>query len=222
MLLLQINNLHFSYSSDASIFQGLSLEFLPEKIYGIVGANGSGKTTLFRLLMNVLEPGQGNITLNGLHHLKDRHSYQRSIIFSSDEPEYLPYLTGKEWLEFVLQSYRVRFDADRFGDLVEVFDFAEVHQRTSEYSHGMNKKLSMMINFMVNPSCMIFDESMAGIDPFTLRNIYDYIRESKSGKIILISSHSRELLESCADELLWVREGELHAVKNFEDIFQQE
>lgn len=192
------------------------------KIYGIIGANGSGKTTLFRLMMNVLQPEQGNITMNGLHHLNDRIAYQRGIVFSPDEPEYLPYLTGKEWLEFVLQSYRTPFSAARFERLIEVFDFPEVHQRTSEYSHGMNKKLSMMINFMVNPTCMIFDESMAGIDPFTLRNIYGYIRESKAGKVILISSHSRELLDSCADELLWVREGGLHAVSSFEDIFEQD
>jgi len=220
--MLKLNNLHFAYADSKDIFEGLSIEFQLNKVYGIVGENGSGKTTLFKLLMNRLQPQQGEIELRGLHHIDNRREYQNNIIFSNDEPEFPSYLTGKEWLEFILKAYAVPFDEVRFGKLCEVFAFPEIHARIAKYSHGMNKKLSMIINFMVNPVCMIFDESMAGIDPFTLKEIYQYIREARQDRIILISSHSRELLESCADELWQVRDGELRLLQQFDDIFISE
>ncbi|MGH1363337.1 MAG: ATP-binding cassette domain-containing protein [Calditrichia bacterium] len=220
--MLKLNNLHFAYADSKVIFKGLSIKFQVNKIYGIVGENGSGKTTLFNLLMNRLQPQQGEIELRGFHHVNNKQEYQNSIIFSNDEPEFPGYLTGKEWLEFVLKAYAVPFDEILFAELSEVFAFPEIHARIAKYSHGMNKKLSMMINFMVNPACMIFDESMAGIDPFTLKAIYQYIREARLDRIILISSHSRELLESCADELWQVQACELRLLQHFDDIFIDE
>ncbi len=217
--MLKINQLNFSYTRNTPVLENINYTFEKGKVYALVGANGAGKTTLFKLLLNQLLPNDGSVVLNGSHHLEDRVNYQRQLVFSGDEPHFLPYLTGREWLLFVLSAYHQKPDAEKLAKLQDIFDFSELDLKTEEYSHGMNKKLSMIINFMIDCQCLLFDESVAGIDPFTLRNIYDLIEETKEEKIIILSSHSRDLIEACSDQVLLLKNKHLGDINQFDDIF---
>ncbi len=217
--MLKINHLNFSYARNTPVLENIDYAFEKGNVYALVGANGAGKTTFFKLLLNQLLPNDGSIILNKAHHLEDRMSYQRQLVFSGDEPHFLPYLSGREWLLFVMSAYHQTPDLEKLAKLQDIFDFSELDLKTEEYSHGMNKKLSMIINFMVDCPCLLFDESVAGIDPFTLRNIYELIRETKEEKIIILSSHSRELIEACSDQVLLLKDCHLGDIDQFDDIF---
>ena len=220
MPVLEVKDIVFSYPNSRKILNQVSFRFEQNLVHGLVGGNGVGKTTFFKLLLNHLAPSSGKIMLGPLHHRNNRIEYQQQLVFSNDEPHYPPYFTGREWLAFVLGAYHKSIDAQKLAHLVQIFDFKEIDILTSEYSHGMNKKLSMIVNFMVDVDCLLFDESMAGIDPFTLRNIYQFIRSIRKEKVIIISSHSRELIESCADRIIFFDNGRFLLVDRYDEIFK--
>lgn len=217
--MLIVKNLTFSFNSSNCLLKNISYSFDENRIYGLVGANGAGKTTFFKLLLHHLKPHSGTISIKGLNHSKHRRKYQNQFIFSTDEPQYLPYLKGIEWLLFVLSSYHKKPDIKKLQELIDIFAFPEIELRTSEYSHGMNKKLSMIISLMVDTYCLLFDESFAGIDPFISKSIHDYIVSIKKNKIILISSHNKDLAENLFDSIIFLKDGLFKNIKRFEDIF---
>ncbi len=218
--MLKIENISFSYNSRIPVLNNLSFTFSENLIYGIYGANGSGKSTLFKILINKINSSSGSIDLNGFSPLIQRKIYKKMIIFSPDEPHYLPYLNGFEWLQFVLSAYDVKLNIEKFEELIDIFKFPEIHNRTGEYSYGMNKKLSMIVNLMVDPYCLLFDESFAGLDPFITNDVYNYVKSIKENKIILISSHQKDLTESLFDCLLFLKDGSLTLIDHFDDIFR--
>ena len=219
--MLDVRELIFRYRGTRRILDSVSFRFEAGVIYGLVGANGAGKTTFFNLLLNRLKPMHGDITLDEMHFRREREAYQRQLVFSNDEPHYPPYFSGREWLAFVLGAYRQDLDVSRLSQLIEVFDFQQIDQLTSSYSHGMHKKLSMIINFMVDARCLLFDESMAGIDPFTLRKIYEYIRSVSEGRVMIISSHSKDLIEACVDQIIFLDTGKFRQIANYDDMFKE-
>ncbi len=216
--MLKLDQISFSYNSSKPVLDNISYTFSEDCIYGIVGANGAGKTTLFRLLLNQLNPLNGHICLNGID-CKEYKKYQRQFAFSPDEPQYLYYLSGMEWLLFVLSSYHKKADFKKLQELIDVFNFPEIEQKVCEYSHGMVKKLSMIINIMVDAYCLLFDESFAGIDPFVSNSIHDYVKSIKKNKIILISSHNKDLAENLFDKIIYLKNGIVKEINNFEEIF---
>lgn len=218
--MLDIKKISFSYKKDNNIFDNIDIQFKENIVYGIVGKNGVGKTTFLKLITNLLSPKTGNIYLDDKHHIRDKKFYQNNFVFSPEEPDFLPYLTGKEWLLFVLAAYHKSFDHLLIQELLDVFNFNELENEIKTYSLGMKKKLSMIISIMVNTKCMLFDESLSGIDPFTTTNIYKYIQTLKKNKIIIISSHSKDLVDNCLDEILFLQNGIFNMIDNFDEIFK--
>ncbi len=219
--MLDIRELTFSYPNSRKILDDISFSFKAGIIYGLVGGNGVGKTTFFKVLLNHLKPSRGEITLNGVHHQRERIAYQRQLIFSNDEPHYPPYFTGREWLSFVLGAYHQDVDAGKLDELIEIFSFKELDKKTSTYSHGMHKKLSMIVNFMADVQCLLFDESMAGIDPFTLKKIYEYVGSLAADRIMIISSHSKDLIEACADQIIFLDNGQFQLIESYDQMFDR-
>lgn len=167
------------------------------------------------MLISKLKPLSGSISFGELFSTSNNHIY-----FSLDEPDYPRYVSGIEWIQFVLKSYEKRFDQERFDELIELLSFPEVYDSTNTYSFGMDKKLSMLVAFLLNCPFTFFDESLAGIDPYTLKNIYTYLNNFKKGKVVIISSHSKDLIESCADKLFFLKDGNLNEITSFDEIFE--
>ena len=220
--MLQVKDLSFSYNSHERLLDDISFDFNENQIYGLVGTNGAGKTTFFKLLLDQIRPSAGSISINGMDAEKHGRKYRNQFIFSKDEPQFLPYLTGMEWILFVLASYHIELDQDKLKGLIDVFSFPEIESITEKYSHGMNKKLSMIISLMVNPYCLLFDESFAGIDPFVSKKINEYINSIKENKIIIISSHNKDLTENLFDKIIYLKDGIFKIIEQFDDIFMED
>ena len=93
--------------------------------------------------------------------------------------------------------------------IIGLLNFKEFDEYCSNYSHGMNKKLNICISFLLDLPIQLYDEALSGIDPKSLRHIYNHFNKIKSNKIIIMSTHSKELVDEIVDELLFVDNGEI-------------
>ncbi|WP_223857723.1 ABC transporter ATP-binding protein [Sphingobacterium micropteri] len=184
--MITIRNLHKSYGK-YQILKDLHVDFLPGKVYGIVGANGAGKTTFFRCLAG-MEKYDGYITAD-LQPLKDHIGYLPSEIF------FLPKITGKEYLALLMEA---RNKKPRNLNEQNIFDLP-LDQYVSSYSTGMKKKLGILGVLLQNNHIYILDEPYNGLDFQSSLLLTDIIHRLRAkDRTVILSSHIfGSLAETC-------------------------
>jgi len=216
---IQVKNLDFSYSS-RRILQISDVAFEQGKAYGIVGKNGVGKTTFFKCLVNIITNYEGSVLINGLevrNHLRvlgnvgivldDMNLYRnRSGMFNL---KYFAGLRGGAPLPNIVK-------------LAEELGIADaLKMKVSKYSLGMTKKLQLLISLMNDAEILIFDEPFRGLDAQSVDWFRNYLVERKrQGHTILISSHVQEDIESIADHVFVLENGDFSATFDLNDTNQ--
>jgi len=157
-----------------------------EGIYWIKGENGSGKTSLMKSIAGLL-PFEGKIAVNDLHIHKNRMAYTKLVNYAEAEPQYPPFLDGKELIAFYKATKGGDFpDALMQGLGVDKF----IHQKTAAYSSGMLKKLSLVLGFIGNPKWILLDEPLIALDVAAVDVLQSAIMSYRnSGVSFLITSH---------------------------------
>lgn len=191
--------------------QNLSFAAEGKKITGFVGPNGAGKTTSIKMLLGLVRPTSGVITIKGIT-AQDPHA-RRSVAYVSEQPYFYPYLSIQESLQF---SYRLcgynpadlTREIQRVLHLVQLSDIAQ--KKIHELSKGMQQRLNMAHALVGNPEIFIFDEPMSGLDPIGRRLFREIFRSlSQQGKCIFFSTHILEDIESLCDSVVVLSKGNL-------------
>jgi ABC-2 type transport system ATP-binding protein len=191
--------------------EDLSIEIQPGEVFGYLGPNGAGKTTTIRLLLDVIRPTSGRVTVLGM---APRDSRVRSRI------GYLPgelALEGREkardYLEF-MAGVRGGVSRGRIDDLAERLE-ADLTVRMGELSKGNKQKVGLIQAFMHDPELLILDEPTSGLDPLVQQEFLAMVREVKiQGRSVLMSSHVLAEVEHVSDRVGIVRAGRLVAVED--------
>ncbi len=191
--------------------EDLDLEIQPGEIFGYLGPNGSGKTTTIRLMLDVIRPTRGTVSVLGTG---SREAAVRARI------GYLPgelALEGREkardYLEF-LGKVRGGVPAGRIGALAERLD-ADLGVPMGKLSKGNKQKVGLIQAFMHEPEFLILDEPTSGLDPLVQQEFLTMLREVRaSGRTVLMSSHVLAEVEHVSDRVGIVRAGRLVAVEN--------
>ena len=208
------------YYGDFKAVDNLSFEVKPGEIFGLLGVNGAGKTTTFRMIMGLLEPTSGNITLNGK---KIDYDVTDKIGFLTEERSLLTKLTVKEQCIFygVLKGMKEEDILKRTKELLEKFEIPEyLDKKIKELSKGNQQKVQFITAILNEPELLILDEPFSGLDPFNVEMFKKEIVEmSKKGSMIIFSSHRMEHVELFCKKLVVlmkgksVLEGELKKIK---------
>jgi ABC-2 type transport system ATP-binding protein len=133
---------------------------LDKGIYWIKGENGSGKTSLIKSIAGLL-PFTGSVAVNGIELSKHRMAYTKAVNYAEAEPQYPPFLSGKELLDFYKSTKGSELPTELIAALgVEKF----MHNKTTVYSSGMMKKLSLVLAFTGNPQLILLDEPLIALD----------------------------------------------------------
>ncbi|MEV4569030.1 ABC transporter ATP-binding protein [Nonomuraea sp. NPDC049419] len=191
--------------------EDLTLDIQPGEIFGYLGPNGAGKTTTLRLLLDVIRPTRGAVSVLGGH---PREPAVRARM------GYLPgdlVLEGRDraadYLRF-LARVRGGVPASRIEALAERFD-ADLSVPMRKLSKGNKQKIGLIQAFMHEPELVLLDEPTVGLDPLVQQEFLALVREVRaSGRTVLMSSHVLAEVESVSDRVGIVRGGRLVAVEN--------
>jgi ABC-2 type transport system ATP-binding protein len=212
--LLQLDRLKKSYGSMDAV-RDLSLTLPGGEIFGLLGPNGAGKTTTFKMIVGLLEPTSGSVTINGFN-LKSQPLQAKSLLgFVPDTPLLYEKLSAMEYLLFVSDLYNVAPEkaSRRARELLKIFDLEEnADDLIDSFSHGMKQKTALAGALIHDPRLLILDEPTVGLDPKSARLIKDILRQqTRRGVSVLISTHILEIAERMCDRIGIISQGELIA-----------
>lgn len=194
-----------------TILTNVNLEFEGGRIYGLVGTNGSGKTMLMRLLAGLIKASEGEIIVDGR-----KVEYGRKLYFDMgviiEKPEFFNDLTGMENLE-MLSKLKGKITREEMRKAMERVQLdSENRKKVKEYSLGMRQRLGIAQAIMEDPDVLILDEVTNALDEGGISMVYDVLKEEKEkGKIIVISSHNRQDIDTLCDEIYLVKNHTLQA-----------
>lgn len=188
----------------------LSFEVKKGEIFGLLGVNGAGKTTTFRMIMGLLEPTDGMITLNGK---KIDYSVTDQIGFLTEERSLLTKLTVLEQAIFygTLKNMSKKEINTRLDKLLKKFGIEEYKTRKiKELSKGNQQKVQFIMAILNDPKLLILDEPFSGLDPFNVELFKKEITEmSDRGSMIIFSSHRMEHVELFCKKLAVIMKGKV-------------
>ena len=198
----------------------LSFSVGPTEVLGLVGPNGAGKTTTLRCLTGIVAPSKGRVAIAG-HDLRvEPVSAKARLAFVPDEPQLFDYLTVEEHLRFMARLYNVETAPTRIPPLLAELELSE-KQRSfpTELSRGMRQKLAIACGLLHDPSALVLDEPLTGLDPAGMRRMRATIAaRARDGAAVILSSHLLHLVEELCTKLLVIRRGRCVAYGTLHEI----
>ena len=192
--------------------KNLSLEIEKGTIHGLLGPNGSGKSTTMKMIMGLLKPDAGKISVYGYDPARDPTEVKRLIGYVPETPRLYEYLTGLEYLDFIADIYSVDpgVKEERIGEYLEAFGLdGREDEMISGYSHGMKQKTALIGAMLHGPRLLILDEPLGGLDPKSARIVKDLLhRLSGEGVTTILSTHIMEIADALCDRVSVLYNGE--------------
>ncbi len=201
----------------------LNLEIQPGEVFGLLGPNGSGKSTTIKLILGLLYPTRGRISVFGRP--PTDVAVKKRIGYLPEESYLYRFLDARETLDFYGRLFRQhgRVRHDRVDMLLEMVGLQhEAKRRIGEYSKGMARRIGLAQALINDPEFLILDEPTSGLDPIGTRQIKDVIRRlGDMGKTILLSSHLLADVEDVCDRVSILYGGTQRAAGDIRELLSQ-
>ncbi|MHA6726496.1 ABC transporter ATP-binding protein [Chryseobacterium sp. A301] len=211
--MISIQNISKVYG-DRKVLNIESLEIPKGESFGLVGNNGAGKTTLFSLLLDLIEPTTGSISVDGSK-VNETESWKTKVSAFIDDTFLIGYLTPEEYFYF-LGELRGQSKAQVDEFLVQFTDFfngeiLNAKKYVRDLSKGNQKKVGVIGALIGNPEVIVLDEPFANLDPSTQIKLKNLIRNwsTNSNVTFLISSHDLAHTTEVSNRIVLLNKGEL-------------
>src|SRR5260221_3506142 len=171
------------------------------EIVGFLGANGAGKTTTLRMLCGLVTPTSGSALIDGIDIFADPLKAKARLGYLDEEPFVHPHLTGREFLNYIADLYRMPRSHERQQRMERLLGLFELADRNGEligaYSHGMRQKIGLASLLIREPSVLLLDEPTNGLDPRSAQLVKDLLQELAAlGTTVLLSTHILEAAQA--------------------------
>ncbi len=207
---------------DRPAVEGLDLTIYGGEFYALVGPNGAGKTTTLRMVVGLLRPDAGTISVDGIDALHDPVGAKQVTAWLSDEPMIYDKLTPFEYLEFVSGLWRIdaRPAEASARDLLEWLGLMpHAHERCEGFSRGIKQKVALAGALVHDPKLIILDEPLTGLDAGSARQVKTVLRERvAAGGTVIMTTHILEVAERMADRIGVIAHGRLIAEGTLDDL----
>jgi len=194
------------------VLERINLQLDEGKIYGIIGRNGSGKTMLLRVLCGLVRPSEGEVWVLG-REIGRAGAFPDEVGAVIETPGFLPQYSGLKNLK-LLASLRNRIDEDDIKEAIRLVGLDPENKKpVRTYSLGMRQRLGLAQAIMEKPRLLLLDEPSNGLDQEGVRDLHILLRNLRSkGVTILLTSHSREEIETLCDAVYYMERGRLEAL----------
>jgi ABC-2 type transport system ATP-binding protein len=210
---------------DRPAVDGLDLTVQAGEFYTLLGPNGAGKTTTLRMVVGLLRPDAGTISVHGIDALADPVAAKQAMAWVSDEPMIYDKLTPLEYLEFVagLWGIDAAVAQARAHELTEWLGLAaHAQQRCEGFSKGMRQKVALAGALVHDPRLIILDEPLTGLDAGSARDVKDVLRARvRAGSTVIMTTHILEVAERMADRIGVIARGRLIAQGTLDELRRQ-
>jgi ABC-2 type transport system ATP-binding protein len=208
--LVDVRDLRVGFG-DVRAVDGVSLQVRAGQAVALVGRNGAGKSTTHKVLGGV-QPATsaGRVHLAGADALTDPLGARRVTGYGPDVGGLVPRATPWEHLQLAARMRALEPDwPDRARALLEQFDLGDVaHRVCAGFSHGMSRRLSVLLAGFHRPRVLLLDEPFDGVDPLGVDATLDLVQDARSrGAAVLVSTHLLDLAVRCCDDAVVLRGG---------------
>lgn len=183
-------------------------------VYGILGPNGAGKSTMMNLLTDTVKRESGNITYNGKEILDMGREFRKILGYMPQQQGYYEEFTVGRFLYYIaaLKGMNKQQAKKEIMELLEVVRLSDcLHKKMGSLSGGMRQRILLVQALLNNPQILLLDEPTAGLDPEERIRIRNHISAIATEKIVLLATHVVSDVESIAEEILFVKKGEIIA-----------
>jgi ABC-2 type transport system ATP-binding protein len=218
MFAVEVNHIVKSYANKVAV-NDLSFSVNDGEVFGLIGPNGAGKTTTIRMLMDIIKPDSGDVTILGeklSESCKNRLGYlpeERGLYRKLSVIDSIIYLASLKGMDRHLAARRANELLDQTGML------SHQRKRVEELSKGMGQIIQFIITIIHNPELVILDEPFAGLDPVNTELLKEMLSDLRNqGKAVILSTHQMNQVEALCDRILMINDGRAVLYGNLDEI----
>ena len=218
MTAIETKGLTKRFGEDVLAVDSLDLHVESGEIYGFLGPNGAGKSTTINMLLDFLRPTEGSASVLGFDAQRETDEIRQRIGVLPEGAALYDRLTGREHVEWVVETKDTDDDPDAVLDHVGL-DPAARDRRAGGYSKGMGQRLGLGMALVGDPDLLILDEPSSGLDPNGIQEMRELLRsEAESGTTVFFSSHILSEVEAVCDRVGIMNRGNLVAENSIEGL----
>ena len=207
---VEVRGLRVAFGSVVAV-DGLDLTVPAAASVALVGRNGAGKSTTLRVLAGVIPPSAGDVLVGGVHASADPTGVRAKVGYCPDVGGLIPRATPWEHLQLAakLRNLPTGSWEKRADDLLDRFELRDAADRiTAGFSHGMGRRMSVVLAAFPEPDALLLDEPFDGVDPLGVDATMSVIAEARlRGAAVVVSTHLLPLAVQASDEVLVLRQG---------------
>jgi len=213
------------FFGDIKAVNGISFKVKKGEVFGLLGPNGAGKTTTIKLLLGLLEPNHGEISIMGLNPETEEVQIKSRVGYVSEEPLIFKSLTPKDLFNFIasIRSLDAEETSKRAQEYLESLGALEYYEQLiATLSHGNKQKIQIISAILHDPDLLIMDEPLAGLDAKSVKVIKEILDiHIENGGAVLFSTHIMEIAEVLCDRIAIINRGKLVGIGTMEELRQQ-
>ena len=209
--MLEIKNLRKTFGRGKPALDDVSFSVKRGEVFGLLGHNGAGKSTALGIMLGMVRPDSGDVTIDGISVREDRALALSKVGAIFESPFFYNYLSGWKNLK-VLTSYSGYWDEAKAREVVELVGMtARINSRVATYSHGMRQRLALAQALLPQPELLLLDEPTDGLDPEGIHEFRRFILRLRDqlGVTILLNSHLLPEVEQVCSRVAIIRQGKL-------------
>lgn len=205
--IIKANQLSKRYGTFTAL-DNVNLEIKPGNIVGLIGPNGAGKTTLLSAILG-LKPYDGELSVMGLHPIKERRKMMRDLFFVADVSLLPAWMQVKQLLQFC-DSVHPKFDLNKANQLLSETKIQSAN-KIRALSKGMQAQLHLVLSLSIDAKLLVLDEPTLGLDIIHRKDYFDKLMNDyfTPEKTILITTHQVEEVESILTHLIFINQGQI-------------
>ncbi|MEM0201293.1 MAG: ATP-binding cassette domain-containing protein [Candidatus Micrarchaeaceae archaeon] len=212
---VDIKNIKKTFGTFQAV-KGISFSIKKGEIFGILGPNGAGKTTTLNMILGLLKPTSGSITIEGLDNVKDSIKVKQLIGFMTQETVVDGYISAIDNLNIFAKLYHVpeneiKKRVDKALDDANLKEFA--NRPAGTFSGGMQRRLNLVKSMLQEPSILILDEPTTGLDVQSRIGMWDSIKKlNQKGITVILTTQYLEESDALCDRIAIIDHGEIKAI----------